>query len=119
MLGETDRVRRWLGSHLKLVLLTGIVALGVPAALAFATVPDSNGVIHTCYEVSAASGLPKAPGPNWRVIDPSAQSCDPGTEKPLSVNQQGPAGPPGPLRAGGRFGRCRRSRISARRRSGP
>ncbi len=60
MLGKTGNVRRWLGSHLKLVLLSVAAVLGVPAALAVATVPDSNGVIHTCYEINAASGLPKA-----------------------------------------------------------
>jgi hypothetical protein len=102
MTGAMGRVRGWLGSHLKLVGVSAITALAVSAALAVATVPDNGGVIHTCYEVvtGPAGTLPKAPGPNLRVIDPDApagtgQSCDPAGERPLNFSQQGPVGPPG------------------------
>ena len=95
MAGAMGRFRGWLGSHLKFVVLSAIGGLAVSAALAIATVPDGGGVIHTCYEFSAASGLPKDSGPNWRVIDSASQSCDPATEVPLNFNQQGPVGPAG------------------------
>ena len=108
MSGATDRVRGWLGSHLKLVGVSAITALAVSAALAVATVPDGGGVIHTCYEITPANGLPKAPGPNLRVIDSdvagAGQSCDAVTERPLNFNQQGPVGPAGAAGAPGTAG---------------
>lgn len=109
MAGATGRVRRWLGSHLKLVVVSATTALAVSAALAVATVPDGGGVIHTCYEITPANGLPKAGAPNLRVIDSDApagtgQSCDAVSERPLNFNQQGPVGPAGAAGAPGTAG---------------
>jgi len=74
---------------------TSVVALGVGIAIvagsiAYASIPDSNGTIHGCYNKALGS---------LRVIDPA--SHDPlkgkclGSETAISWNQTGPAGPPG------------------------
>jgi hypothetical protein len=64
-----------------------LVAIGVAAAgAAYATIPDSAGVIHTCY--SKATGT-------WRPIDYPSERCKSG-EAQLDFNQTGPQGPPGP-----------------------
>lgn len=68
----------------------GIVAVAMLAAggIAYAAIPDSVGVIHSCY--SRAVGT-------WRPIDTEAnppQTCKSG-ETPLDWNQTGPPGPPG------------------------
>ena len=76
----TLRRSRWLlvGAVLGSVLVGGA---------AFAAIPDSNGVIHGCYQKDVG---------NLRVIDPSAgDSCRP-SEVPISWSQTGPAGPQGP-----------------------
>lgn len=95
--GEIDGPRGWLKRHLRTVALCAITGVGVSAAIAVATVPDGNGVIHTCYQVTAgAAGTVPSPGPNVRVIDPAAgQSCDPAGEVALNFNQQGLPGPQG------------------------
>jgi hypothetical protein len=54
--------------------------------VAFATIPDSNGVIHGCYQKNVG---------NLRVIDPSeGESCRP-SEIPISWSQTGPTGSQG------------------------
>jgi hypothetical protein len=58
-----------------------VVALG---GVAYATIPDSNGTIHGCYQ---------KPSGNLRVVESSSQ-CR-GDEQSLDWNQQGPPGPPG------------------------
>lgn len=58
------------------------VALG---GAAWATIPDSTGVIHGC--ISATSG-------NLKVVDPPTTNCAP-SEAALDWNQQGPPGAPG------------------------
>ena len=62
-----------------------------------ASVPDNSGVIHACYQVSdPGQTVPIGPGPNMRVIDPSAsQSCN-NSEVAFSWNSTGPQGPQGP-----------------------
>ena len=55
--------------------------------VAYATIPDSNSVIHSCYATKDGS---------LRVIDTGVgQSCHP-KESPLKWNAQGPTGPTGP-----------------------
>jgi hypothetical protein len=58
------------------------VALG---STAFAAIPDSGDVIHSCYKKSGGA---------VRVIDTASTSCD-SNETPLDWNQQGPLGPQG------------------------
>jgi hypothetical protein len=77
-----------------LAIVGALVAVG---GIAYATIPDSSGVIHGCYDKKA--------GPDagtLRVIDTDkAQTCSK-SEAPLSWNQtgqqgqQGQQGPPGP-----------------------
>jgi hypothetical protein len=56
------------------------------AGVAWASIPDSSGVIHGCYATSGGA---------LRVIDSAKTSCK-GTEKSLTWNRRGPAGPQGP-----------------------
>jgi hypothetical protein len=53
-------------------------ALAVVGGVAWATIPDSGGVIHTCF--SQATGT-------WRPIDYPTQKCKSG-EVQLDVNQK-------------------------------
>jgi len=74
------------------VRVTALVAVVVGLAvggIAYASIPDSHGVIHGCYQN----------GGNLRVIDSSTGSCRP-SEVALNWNQTGPTGERGPT--GGR-----------------
>lgn len=99
------------------VLLAAGVAGGA-AAVAVASVPDSNGVIHACYAVQA-NGEPAitqsttSTTPMFRIIDPgggAGQTCStsaagaPAPEKEIDWNQSGPAGPTGPQGPAGQNG---------------
>lgn len=71
-----------------IIATAAAAALLVAAGVAYATVPDSGGVINGCYSTKDGS---------LRVIDTAAsQSCDPKKGTPLAWNQTGPAGPQGP-----------------------
>lgn len=61
-------------------------ALLVAGGVAYATIPDSSGVIHGCYARSGGS---------LRVIDATVTNCK-STETSLDWNAQGPQGPQGP-----------------------
>lgn len=81
--------------------LVGLVIVGallVAGGIAYATIPDSSGVIHACYHVNG-QGLVDGSG-TMRVIDPSSTNKDGSAckhdEKALDFNQTGPPGPPGP-----------------------
>lgn len=68
------------------LIVGGMAAGGIlSGAIATASVPDSTGVIHTCY--SQAKGT-------WRPIDFPKQKCSTG-ETELAWNQTGPQGPQG------------------------
>ena len=78
-----------------------IAALGVLGAggVAYAAIPDPQGVINACYK---KGGLLQEPGA-LRVSDTGCRS----TELPLAWSQRGPAGPqgaPGPQGAQGEVG---------------
>jgi hypothetical protein len=62
-------MRRW-------TAVAAIAALGIAvgAGIAWASIPDANGVLHTCYKNSG-----------WRVIDAPAESCKP-SETALAVD---------------------------------
>src|SRR5207237_955822 len=60
------------------------VALAMPSAV-IASIPDANGVIHGCYNITNGS---------QRVIDTAVDSCKPG-ETAIQWNQTGPQGPQG------------------------
>jgi hypothetical protein len=70
-------------------LAAAVVALAVSAGLAtfaYASIPDSGGVIHGCYKTS---------GGDLRVVDSATDSCKNG-EAALNWSQTGPQGPQGP-----------------------
>jgi hypothetical protein len=73
--------------RLRLAVLIAFIGGLAIAGIAYASIPDSNGVIHGCY-AKRGGGL--------RVIDTGAgQSCN-AKETPLSWNQSGPTGAIGP-----------------------
>ena len=100
MTGSIDRVRAWMRRHVTAVAGGAAVLLGLSGALAIATVPDSNRVVHGCVITIAGSNFTPAPGQNFRIIDPeppASQTCDPAArEAPISFSQEGPVGPTGP-----------------------
>jgi hypothetical protein len=59
--------------------LTGIIA--------YASIPDQNGVIHGCYNTARGT---------LRVIDTATQTCNAGAETAVQWNQTGQVGPIGP-----------------------
>jgi hypothetical protein len=74
-----------------------IVAAGMlvaAAGIAYATIPDVNGVIHGCYAKSGGS---------LRVIDDTVTNCK-STETSLNWNVTGPQGPQGPAGPQGQQG---------------
>ena len=80
--------------------LVGLVIVGalvVAGGIAYATIPDSSGVIHGCYKKGAPNNKPAPPDAgSLRVIDTDkGQTCSP-SEAPLDWNQTGQQGPPGP-----------------------
>jgi uncharacterized protein YjbI with pentapeptide repeats len=75
-------------SKLLAAALGGVVIGG--SAVAFAVIPDANGVIHGCYRSSGALA-----NGSLRIIDSPAQTCN-SNETALSWNQTGPQGPVGP-----------------------
>jgi hypothetical protein len=77
----------------RLVALAFLAALAL-TAVAYATIPDSSGVIHGCYAKSGGA---------LRVIDASVTNCKSG-ETALPWNASGPAGPSGPGGASGPSG---------------
>jgi hypothetical protein len=68
------------------ILITAASVLIAVAAIAEAAIPDSNGVIHACYQDNNG---------NLRVID-TGQTCK-NNESPLNWSQTGPQGPQGPV----------------------
>lgn len=75
--------------RLRIVAATLFVGAGVIATVAYATVPDSNGLIHTCYHVNGRGEVNG--NSNLRVIDPSStvragQACSV-DETPLTLSQ--------------------------------
>jgi hypothetical protein len=73
-----------------IILTAGLIALA--GGVAYATIPDGQGVIHACYKPLKG---------DLRVID--SGSCASG-ELPLSWNQVGPQGPIGPVGPAGPAG---------------
>src|SRR5262249_48863203 len=86
-------------------MITAIAVLVVSGlVLTYATIPDSNGVIHACYNKSGGSirvmydSVTKCSANetswNWNVTGPAGPTGPPGTQ-----GLQGPTGPPGPSNA--------------------
>src|SRR5262245_5967359 len=88
-------MKLWTGRHVS--MLTLVVGVGVAVGgIAYASIPDANGVIHGCYK--SDNGV-------LRVFGKSKdfQQCNAG-EKLLDWSQTGPTGPTGPSGAAGATG---------------
>jgi hypothetical protein len=82
-------MRNFLGKRVVLAVLI-VAALGLLAGgIAYASIPDSRGVIHGCYQNT--SGTLRVIGTNPTV---GGGKCSNG-ESALTWNQRGPTGPPG------------------------
>jgi hypothetical protein len=68
----------------RLLLVTAVLLVAV-AGIAYATIPDEQGVIHGCFKNGSGQ---------LRVVE-TANACN-GRERALDWNQSGPQGPPGP-----------------------
>ena len=79
------------------LLLATTVLLAVAAGIAYAAIPDSNGVIRGCYQ--ASSGALRVIGSNPTV---GGGKCSAG-EKALNWNQRGPTGAKGATGANGKI----------------
>jgi hypothetical protein len=77
---------RWRGAWIVAASLAGLALAG---GVAYATIPDAAGVIHTCYKPGDAT---KVGGASLSVVDSeSGGTCKTG-DTALTFNQQGPQG---------------------------
>jgi hypothetical protein len=76
-------------AKMSMILLIGLLMVGAmwAARAAYATIPDTGGVIHACYDAGNRV---------LRVIDTEAGEACRSQETALSWNQTGPQGPEGP-----------------------
>ena len=93
-------------------------ALLVAGGIAYATIPDSSGVIHACYKVDPKGNLDN--NATLRLIDPSATkpdsaACKNSETRPRleRAGHSGPAGDTGPQARPGRPGRPTSGRSTA------
>ena len=94
--------RRHLSHRQLLAGAVVVIALFVCGGVALATIPDTAGVISSCYLKDGQAGAGRV-----RVIDAQAGQTCASTENPLSWNRQGLRGPqglPGPAGAAGAAG---------------
>jgi hypothetical protein len=84
---------RQVGKGRRLAVLLFVAVAGMAAAgIAYAVVPDANGVIHGCYDTKTGA---------LRVIDSDQGQTCVNKEAALNWNQTGPQGPQGPQGAQG------------------
>jgi hypothetical protein len=74
-------------------MIAAALVLGAGAGIAYATIPDSGGVIHVCFKPSDAI---KAGGAALAVVDSEGGATCKEGDTALPLNQQGPPGPQGP-----------------------
>ncbi len=77
-------------SKISVIVGTALMLAGIGAGVAFASIPDSGGVIHACYQ-----NPPPAHGANLQVIDTGAGGSCSGGMTQVTWNQTGPQGPQG------------------------
>ena len=82
-----SRMKTFLRKRTAQVALAIVALLTVAGGVAYATIPDSNGVIHGCYDSKSGA---------LRVIDPSTSQTCLNKETAVTWNQTGPQGPAGP-----------------------
>src|SRR5262249_25842219 len=87
--------------RLLLAVVVGGATFGIASAVQ-ASIPDANGVIHGCYNISVAHGSPLGA---LRVIDTAKINGNCASwEAPLNWNQRGVTGPTGPMGVTGATG---------------
>ena len=64
-------MRFLLGRRVRFVTLVAVVAVALAGGIAYATIPDSRGIVHTCF--SQAVGT-------WRPINYPTQQCKKGEQ---------------------------------------
>ncbi len=81
-----------------LLTVAAVAFLLVGAGVAYASIPDSSGVIHACYHVNGQGAVEG--GSTLRVIDPTSSNKEGRAckkdEASLDFNQTGPQGAQGP-----------------------
>ena len=83
-------LRKRLAVRLVAVSTAGLALAG---GIAYATIPDGGGLIHTCFKASDTS---KSGGATFSIVDPEVGGTCKQDQTNLSFNQQGPQGPEGP-----------------------
>jgi hypothetical protein len=68
--------------HILLGAIAGAVVMAAAGSIAWAAIPDANGVIHACYKQSNGA---------LRVIDTATETCD-ASESPPSWSKSGLSG---------------------------
>jgi hypothetical protein len=76
----------------RLLLGVGVAAALPIAGIAYASIPDSNGVIHGCFSPNGAKGTG---GTELNIVDTDSASCSKGQQE-VTWNKMGPQGPQGP-----------------------
>ena len=77
-----------------LIAIAALASLALAGGVAYATIPDSQGVIHACYAKSGGA---------LRVVDATVTNCKT-AETSLTWNQAGVPGQPGPQGTSGATG---------------
>lgn len=94
---ERSTAMRIRGRGLFVFLAAGGAAAVVAGGVAYATIPDSSGVIHGCYSANGAKGTNGTP---LNIVDSGTASCSRG-QMEVTWNQTGPQGPKGDTGATG------------------
>jgi hypothetical protein len=74
-------------------LAAGIVigaSIATAVGIAYAAIPDSGGVVHACYQNVTSANKPV------KLLDTAKATACPSGWKPVTWNQKGAQGPPGP-----------------------
>ena len=99
--GEKGASMRFLPSgRVRLTVLVAVVVGLTAGGVAYASIPDANGVIHGCYSPNGAKSTGGSP---LKIIDSASASCSNG-EQAITWNQKGPTGARGPTGANGTNG---------------
>ena len=82
-------MRAIIGLRSRRTVVAGVAIFAIAGGIAFASIPDADGVIHGCYRSAAGDAQGQL-----RVVEDPAR-CR-GNETPIQWSEQGVAGPPGP-----------------------
>ena len=83
---------RYSGRRLAVVLGVAIIGLALVGSIAYASIPDSSGVLHGCY---SANGANAKGGAQLNLVNSDQATCTNG-QTAVTWSQTGPAGGTGP-----------------------